>query len=314
MTTFYPNQTPTLTVTFRDSAGQEVDPVVVEFALVPPGVTDENGYITYRHGEAPEVTKPGPVGTFQFQRSFTGSDTGNWTWQARGDNVAQAYGSFTIIPDPLDLPPEGADHLVYLSLESARRRYNGLGLGAISDGEMVDILLDAEALLDDWLGWRAAPTTYVETIISGRTGQVLLPHQPVIDVLAVELIQDRSFPNPTAMTPEDISACWVPGEAVIGTPWCNYSIQVRWIAGLSPLPRTFAMALWALLKRSGEKGTFGDLYAVQNPAQHMTMLSLPGGLSKQFATPSQKRTDEERTEVDQILRPLLDRYRKTFIV
>lgn len=210
--------------------------------------------------------------------------------------------------------------MTYLSAEEAQRVL--LGLGVYSDAE-VPPLVKTELLvaqlqdsIDGWLGGSLGIQTYVENRQSNRMGIVRLEKRPIVSVHDIKYYEPRLLSQGQERAPIAFTSRWNFGSGIISTAIPFASFQVTYTAGYDPIPPAVTAAMKLLLIKHAE--TADDLFDVSGlygSERVTTSISLPGGLSKSFASSASQSTKGagDGTILDNILTPLLANYRTTAV-
>ena len=140
--------------------------------------------------------------------------------------------------------------LAYLQPDIARIKAIGRGLysndSAPDDNALIPVLEAIEEEIDDWIGYRAAPTDLIYYGFTDRYGWILLPEYPVIDVSEI-MLAGAVYPNsnPPSLDPIEIIAAWQRDQRIL-TGWRNELCKVSYKAGFDPIPRAFNVAAFEL--------------------------------------------------------------------
>jgi len=212
--------------------------------------------------------------------------------------------------------------LAYLVPLEAQSRLLQRGLYTMetvpSEAALETVLTDIEAVIDDWVGYRAAPTEYTKVTKSDYDGILQLPPDllSITRITASGLVYFNSAQ--LEMPVPDPLATWDRQNFLnVGYPQTAITLEYR--AGLDPLPHTFKVAATELLANSAANGRFpGDLSHLNERVQNVSSLSLKG-ISQSFSDPNatSKSTGvkAERTELDRLLINLgLAKYRRQVAV
>ncbi len=178
-----------------------------------------------------------------------------------------------------------------------------------SEAVLTPILSLIEAQLDGWLGWRAAPTDYEDTLEMSSSGQVLLPHYPILSIENLQAFFSGST-TPHSIDPACLAPTWKGNRALNLRKWAHYSyFVVQYRAGLDPLPSAFSLTLFQVLQEALRRtGTSGDLSFLNDPIQHVSKVKLPGGLEKGLyppvAPPKGSAAPVQTNNADRLFAPL----------
>lgn len=212
--------------------------------------------------------------------------------------------------------------LAYLMASEARNRLIASGeyddLTAPQASALEFFLEDIEIVLDEWLGYRAAPTDYVDNVPVNGKGSLVLPNFPVLSVTSGSLLSAQSpgFQSQQQL-PSAVPIQWTSGRVIVvgtpklaGTATGRMMFQVAYRAGLDPLPGSFKLVTFQLLKFLMSNG--GDITAFDAPSRDVTSISVPG-MSKAFrvngGSPSE---GSSGSQLDRLLTPI-GQYRRLHV-
>jgi hypothetical protein len=210
--------------------------------------------------------------------------------------------------------------LAYLAAETARDRLIQTGKCTIETAPALELLefalTEHESIIDDWAGYRLAPTEYREKLTTNNKGQAVMSKYPVLSVTELMSYQDHAVGiSPLPIPQVRISSIWRQ-DRILYFNVKHVPIEVVYIAGLDPLPDRVSRAAWQLLVAVFEEGQLGgNLSFLYEPDRQVSSISLPGGLSKSFRYPSESGSSKPpQTVLDRILLGLGSLRRRTVTV
>jgi hypothetical protein len=186
------------------------------------------------------------------------------------------------------------------------------------------VLQSIEIYLDEWIGWRAAPTVWKDNLRVRADGVIVIPRTPVITVDSLQI----TFPQVALgheiihlSTLHDGYAIWSPGSRLVClghipymlpylSPGLNTYVAVEYSAGEDPLPPIFAQVVFQALRYAlKESGLTGDMGFMDSPTRDTQSLSIPG-VSKSWKVSAPK---NQETVSDRLFSSLA-KYRHNYIV
>lgn len=212
--------------------------------------------------------------------------------------------------------------LAYLAPLEAQSRLIQRGLYTLgtvpAESTLEAALTDIESVIDDWVGYRAAPSDYTKVIKSDYDGILQLPPDllSITRITASGLVYFNSAQ--LEMPVPDPLATW-DRQSFLNVGYPQTAITLEYRAGLDPLPWAFKIAAIELLANSVSSGRYpGDLSHLNDRVQNVSSLSLKG-ISQSFSDPNatSKSTGvkAERTELDRLLINVgLAKYRRQVVV
>lgn len=186
--------------------------------------------------------------------------------------------------------------LAYLTTETATLWLERDGI--LVPDELESMLGEIEAQIDNWLYWRPALTLYDKEppLKLKARGKLFLTHTPVVTIVDVQrqMYSDEKgtdaaiaekLLNPFAEVEdnkwETIRRWTFDGRNMLVIEdwrgWEGDLYNVRYWAGLHPLPSIFELVAYRVLKETIDYG--GSMEWMYLPTIDDTSLSLPGGLS-----------------------------------
>lgn len=159
--------------------------------------------------------------------------------------------------------------------------------------------------IKNFLKFEPLPSIYTEQAVTNEDGILTLSHYPVIRVLEVTQRYGSRPPEPFQMLSP--YSAW-PGDTRIYVSAFLAPVEIRYEAGLDPMPPEFIDAIFSILNESilNHRGSLDFLDA---PTRDVTSLSVPGGLSESFQLGKAKE-GLEGTQLERYLSELLPYKRK----
>ncbi len=216
---------------------------------------------------------------------------------------------------------------MYISAAEARVRLIRTGAYTEADAPTEDALeLVLEVIiarLEEWLNFSPVAQTYIETMQLGDRGTVLLTQYPVIKVINVWMQRKEIVGDNNPLDPIEIPAVWQPGSSrllfgSLTSPSTGYRnpVKIEYRAGYEPFPKLFNLTIFSLLTKALQvTGTSGDITFLDQPVKDTAQISLPGGLSKSFFSPSGNSSKEGNgdSQLERALSPL-GQYQRKFVL
>ena len=191
------------------------------------------------------------------------------------------------------------------------------------DEALESLLRSLEVRLDEWVGYRIAPTKYVKERPCQLNGVLTLEHYPVLEIISVKRIMS-GWLGGKDLKPvlEEVEVFWAGGRNIRVPSVTRERYRTEYIAGYDPIPPIIKETLLNLLKAfflnyQGNPLAVSpsNLLAHLNTlTRDLTQVNLPGGISQTFRVgdPSGggkkgggKGGDGGGTELDRALLPLL---------
>jgi len=193
------------------------------------------------------------------------------------------------------------------------------------DEALEPLLRSLEVTLDEWLGYRIAPTKYIKERSCQVNGILTLECYPVLEIISVKRIKSQ-WTGKQGLQPqtEEVDAFWEGGRNLKVPSITRERYRVEFVAGYDPVPPIIKETLLNLLKKfflsyRGNPAFVspGDLLAhLSALTRDLTQVNLPGGISQTFRIGNasgggknrdggSKSGDNGGTELDRALLPLL---------
>lgn len=228
----------------------------------------------------------------------------------------------------LPLQPElESQPLAYVLPPELRRTLLGTGMPVEKipvDAKLEELLRSLEVRLDEWLGYRLAPTRYLQERPCQLNGILTVTNYPVLEIISVKRIVFGSINSKTDSQPKlwDVEAWWEGGRNIRVPSIGRDKYRVEYVAGYEPIPPIVKETLLNLLKdfflnHQGDPAIASpsDLLGhLGTLTRDLTQVNLPGGISQTFRVgdPSGggkggggKGGDSGGTQLDRALLPLL---------
>ena len=186
------------------------------------------------------------------------------------------------------------------------------------------VLQSIEIYLDEWIGWRAAPTTWKDNLRVRADGVIVIPRTPVITIDWLQVTFPQVAIGHEIIRPPtfyDGYTIWSPGSRLVHigyipyilpylSPEINTYVTVEYSAGEDPLPPIFAQVIFQALRYAlKESGLTGDMSFMDSPTKDTQSLSIPGvSKSWKISAPKNQETVSDR------LFSSLAKYRHNYIV
>jgi hypothetical protein len=203
------------------------------------------------------------------------------------------YDRTTAFEQPLQSELE-AQPLAYVLPEELRQTLLSAGLpeekipGA---SNLEQLLRSLEVRVDEWMGYRLAPTRYIKERPCQTNGILHLEYYPVLDVISVKRVV-AGFLGTASPKPQlwDVPTLWEGGRNIKVPSQGRDRYRVEYLAGYDPIPPIVKETLLNLLKAffvnyQGDPAIASpaDLLAHLNTlTRDLTQVNLPGGISQTF--------------------------------
>jgi|GEM_PF-5319974 len=192
---------------------------------------------------------------------------------------------------------------MYLSLDEF---YQHFSQEILVSAKAETAILQAQLILENWLGYNPFATEYQEKLYSNVKGIILLSNYPVIKINSI--ISLYPFTQKYTYSPDEILLAWQRQDRALCGIVPNSLMEVNYSAGYEKLPGIFKIAFINLIKACYQSGDFdfADLYS---PVKDVSSISL-GGVSQSFRLGDIG--NSSATKLDRLLQPIMEYRRKIF--
>lgn len=166
------------------------------------------------------------------------------------------------------------------------------------------ILRKLEDRVDQWVGYRIAPTQYTESLgADALSPLVVTSNYPIVSIVDVQPIPNRlPYYLPTKDT------CQVGGVRTINLLNPLTCAIVTYIAGYDPVPSIVGDCIFEALMFMVQSGNPVNLNVLNDAASEVESFQLPSGLKKSWKVPDAK---TGQTNADKLFEPLT-KFRRAF--